>query len=264
MATATQLGFNLEITSRDGLVTNNSVTVTVTPITLDFTAVPHSLADVVTVPAGYSVSVLYRLGDPIAAGVPAYANNGTDTNFAQRAGDHHDGMSYFGLAASGTNPDPNNSTRGLLVLNHENISEQYLHVNGQTPAPRPESEAIKEIECHGVSVIEVTRANGLELCARLGAESPHHAEHADGVQRPGQGQRLAEDRLFDRWQRGARYDQQLRQRHDGVEHLSDQRRELGGLFPPCLWRRGGADGDDAEAECLARPLWHRRRAWRQL
>ncbi len=105
-----------------------------TPITLDFTAVPHSLADVVTVPAGYSVSVLYRLGDPIASGVAAYANNGTDTNFAQRAGDHHDGMSYFGLAASGTSPDPSNSTRGLLVLNHENISEQYLHVNGQTPA----------------------------------------------------------------------------------------------------------------------------------
>lgn len=68
VATATQLAFKLEITSRDGLVTNNTVTVTVTPIALDFTAVPHSLADVVTVPSGYSVTVLYRLGDPIASG----------------------------------------------------------------------------------------------------------------------------------------------------------------------------------------------------
>ncbi|MET4895664.1 DUF839 domain-containing protein [Sphingomonadaceae bacterium jetA1] len=160
VATATQLAFNLEITSRDGLVTNNSVTVTVTPITLDFTAVPHSLADVVTVPSGYSVTVLYRLGDPINGNVAAAANNGTDTNYAQRAGDHHDGMSYFGLAASGSNPDPTNSTRGLLVLNHENITQLYLHANGPTASPRPESEAIKEIECHGVSVVEVARSNG--------------------------------------------------------------------------------------------------------
>ena len=160
VATATQLAFKLEITSRDGLVTNSTVTVTVTPITLDFTAVPHSLADIVTVPLGYSVTVLYRLGDPISSAVPAYANNGNDTNFAQRAGDHHDGMSYFGLSSSGANPDPNSSTRGLLVLNHENITQLYLHANGPTPSPRPESEAIKEIECHGVSVVEVTRANG--------------------------------------------------------------------------------------------------------
>ena len=42
------------------------------------TPVAKSLADVVTVPAGYTASVLYRLGDPIANGVPAYANDGTD------------------------------------------------------------------------------------------------------------------------------------------------------------------------------------------
>ncbi len=37
-----------------------------------------SLADVVVVPAGYTASVLLRLGDPIAAGVSDYANDGTD------------------------------------------------------------------------------------------------------------------------------------------------------------------------------------------
>jgi secreted PhoX family phosphatase len=136
-------------------------TVTVSPAVLGFAAVAKSLDDVVKVPDGYSVTVLYRTGDPINAATPAYANNGTDTGFANRAGDHHDGMSYFGLSATGSAPDPTNNLRGLLVLNHENINQQYLHPNGPTTigGARPESEAQKEIECHGVSVVEVSRAS---------------------------------------------------------------------------------------------------------
>lgn len=137
-------------------------TVTVQPAQLGFAAVAKNLADTVTVPEGYTVTVLYRLGDPINALTPPYANNGTDTNFAARAGDHHDGMSFFGLAATGAAPDPANSSRGLLALNHENITQRYLHPNGPTGtragAVRPEAEAIKEIEAHGVSIIEVSRA----------------------------------------------------------------------------------------------------------
>jgi secreted PhoX family phosphatase len=135
-------------------------TVTVSPAKLDFTAVAKNQNDIVTVPAGYSVTVLYRLGDPITSGTAAFANNGTDGSFSTRAGDHHDGMSYFGLAASGSAPDANNSSRGLLVLNHENITQAYLHPAGPTSVggARPEAEALKEMECHGVSVIEVTRA----------------------------------------------------------------------------------------------------------
>ncbi|KQU55978.1 phosphatase [Sphingomonas sp. Leaf339] len=158
VTTATPLVFRFSATNSAGTASTADATVTVSPAVLGFTAVPKSLADIVAVPDGYAVTVLYRLGDPIASGVAAYANNGTDTNFAQRAGDHHDGMSYFGLSASASTPDPTNSSRGLLVMNHENISEQYLHVNGVTAgAVRLESEAIKEIESHGVSVIEISR-----------------------------------------------------------------------------------------------------------
>ncbi|MEZ5737580.1 MAG: PhoX family phosphatase [Novosphingobium sp.] len=107
----------------------------------------------VTVPAGYSVTVMTRLGDPIAAGVSAYANDGTDTNFANRIGDHGDALAWFGLDSSG-NRDDDSSTRGLLVQNHENLNDQYLHVNNPSAAPRPTSEALKEIEAHGVSVTE--------------------------------------------------------------------------------------------------------------
>jgi uncharacterized protein len=134
------------------------------PSALGFTAVAKSLADTVTVPAGYTASVLYRLGDPIATGVSAYANNGTDpaASFAQRAGDHHDGMFFFGLG-SGATPDPNASARGLLVMNHEAITPLFLHPTGPTTVTgvRTVAEEVdREFFLHGVSVIEVVKSSG--------------------------------------------------------------------------------------------------------
>jgi hypothetical protein len=124
---------------------------------LGFTAVAKSTADAVTVPAGYTAAVIYALGDPLTAATPAYANDGSDTDFDNRAGDHHDGMEYFGLNTAGTARDANGSERGLLAMNHEALSDNYLHVNGSSPRPRPASESDKEIPAHGVSVVEVRK-----------------------------------------------------------------------------------------------------------
>jgi uncharacterized protein len=156
----TPLTFTLTANSANGGVQTGQATVTVSPAVLGFTPVAKNRLDVVTVPAGYNVQVLYRLGDPIAAGVAPYVGNGSDTNFAQRSGDHHDGMYYFGMSATGTNPDPSSNTRGILCINHENITEAYLHTTGvtSTGGVRPTTEVQKEIEAHGVSIIEVTRA----------------------------------------------------------------------------------------------------------
>jgi secreted PhoX family phosphatase len=138
------------------------------PTSLGFTAVAKSLADSVSVPTGYTASVLYRLGDPIASGVTAYANNGTDAaaSFAQRAGDHHDGMHYFGLSASGTY-SATASDRGLLCMNHEAITPLFLHPTGPTTTGTGVNqvrtvadEVLREFYLHGVSVIEVNRAAG--------------------------------------------------------------------------------------------------------
>lgn len=156
----------LQFTASNGTGSSSErSTVVVSPATLAFTAVAKNKNDIVTVPSGYTVSVLYRAGDPIASGVAAFANDGTDTNYAQRAGDNHDGMSYFGLAASGNTPDASNNTRGLLAINHEYINPGYMHVGAPTTttdangvARRPEAEVLKEIEAHGVSVVEVARA----------------------------------------------------------------------------------------------------------
>ena len=136
------------------------------PITsLGFTAVPKSVADAVIVPAGYTASIIYALGDPLDAATPAYANDGTDTGFDKRAGDHHDGMEYFGLSADGTKRDATGSQRGLLAMNHEATSNRdvrsyYLHANGGTLNPRPPAEADKEVAVHGISVVEVRQTAG--------------------------------------------------------------------------------------------------------
>lgn len=128
---------------------------------LNFSAVPKSLLDRLVLPEGYTATVLYRLGDPIAEHVAPYKNDGSDSadSFAQRAGDHHDGMHFFGLTARGTY-DENESRRGLLAINHESMTAAYLHPNGQTVVDAARSvtdEVIKEQLAHGVSIIEIER-----------------------------------------------------------------------------------------------------------
>ncbi|MFN6994197.1 MAG: PhoX family protein [Aquincola tertiaricarbonis] len=140
------------------------------PLTaLAFTPVAKSVADVCSVPAGYTASVIYALGDPITANATAYKNDGTDGDFDNRAGDHHDGMEYFGLSADGTRRDPNGSERGLLAMNHEATSHAgterasaFVHANGGTNTlPRPAAEVDREVPLHGVSVVEVRKVNGV-------------------------------------------------------------------------------------------------------
>ena len=133
------------------------------PKLLGFGAVPKSLADVVSVPSGYNVQVLYALGDPLRAATPAYKNDGTDTDFDNRAGDHHDGMEWFGLDATGK-PSLTSNDRGLLAVNHEattdeKLSSFFLHANGGTSTlPRPAAEVDKEVGIHGISVVEVKKS----------------------------------------------------------------------------------------------------------
>lgn len=123
---------------------------------LGFAAVARTSADRSTVPTGYTARTLIALGDPLAAGVPAFKNDGTDTNYDQRSGDDHDGIQYFGLSATGTRDDTSNN-RALLAMNHEYINPTFLHVNGPSALPRPASQTDIEVACHGVSVVEVAK-----------------------------------------------------------------------------------------------------------
>ncbi len=137
-------------------------------LALNFDAVAKHLEDGVAVPDGYTATVLYRLGDPIAADVEAYCNDGSDdpASFEFRAGDHHDGMTFFGLGGD-DKWDAKAGKRGLLVMNHEAITPLFLHPNGQTTAGNGETaarsdaaEVLREFYVHGVSVIELMSENG--------------------------------------------------------------------------------------------------------
>ena len=143
----------------DAVVTPPVVTAP-TALKLNFTPVAKTLADTVTVPVGYTAKPVYALGDSLRDATPAFANDGTDTDYENRAGDHHDGVEYFGLNSAGTARDPAGSERGLLAMNHEAITAQFLTATGVTANPRPPAEAAKEIAAHGISVVEMRKVAG--------------------------------------------------------------------------------------------------------
>jgi len=128
---------------------------------LGFSAVAKNLNDTVTIPTGYTAKVIYATGDSIKLGVSAYQNDGTDTgDFDYRSGDCHDGMKYFGLKSDNSGHDASNSANGLLCINHEYITQDYLHTPAEvaaiTNSARVAAQVDKEIASHGVAVIKIT------------------------------------------------------------------------------------------------------------
>ena len=133
------------------------------PKSLNFSAVVKTHADKVSVPAGYQISILHALGDPMQFGDESWKDNGSETaeSYERRIGDGHDGMYFFGM--KGGRFDSTVSDSGLLCVNHEYVVAPYgLHANGRTATDgkRPATEVDKEIFAHGASVVEVKRKSG--------------------------------------------------------------------------------------------------------
>ena len=146
-----------------------------TETSLGFEPVTKSLLDDVVLPAGYTYSVLHATGDRLANTVAAYSNKGTETDdWSQRVGDHHDGMDLFFIGSNGkfTGTD---TGRAVLAVNHESSADaHFFNARGQTSngvsgkkftqfgdwdlGNRPALEVLKEINHHGVSLVEVTRS----------------------------------------------------------------------------------------------------------
>ena len=128
----------------------------------NFEAVPLNRDDRVTLPPGHSAQVLLAYGDPFTSALDAYSNQGTEaaSEWDFRAGDHHDGMHFFGLNDDGE-LDPNASNRGILCINHENITQFLMHETEEVARDagglRDADEVRKEMRAHGVSCIEAVR-----------------------------------------------------------------------------------------------------------
>lgn len=128
---------------------------------LGFAPVAVSVADTVTVPAGYRVSVLAPWGAPITGDMPAFSPANTGAEQAQQTGSHHDGLHFFPIDGS--------SSDGLLVRNHEYVEPRFLHgayagleldVDAVVfhDGARLDDEVLKEMNGHGVSVVRVKAA----------------------------------------------------------------------------------------------------------
>ena len=141
---------------------------------LGFTAINKSLLDQVIVPPGYSVRVLHATGDTLNAAAGAYGNLGLETgdSWANRVGDQHDGMELFYIDSS-NKATFTATNKAVLAVNHESSAEAHLLMpTGQTSGgvtgkrfdqfsswdtlARPGDQVLKEINLHGVSVVEVT------------------------------------------------------------------------------------------------------------
>ncbi|SDT14336.1 PhoX family protein [Pseudomonas oryzae] len=130
---------------------------------LAFDAVAVTRADRVTVPAGYRATPLIPWGTPITGSYPAFrADAGNSAaEQAEQTGMHHDGMHFFPIDGQGGGGQ--RSDHGLLVVNHEYIDAPLLHPDGPTVVDgrRTSAEEVrKEINAHGVSVVEIRRDAG--------------------------------------------------------------------------------------------------------
>jgi len=130
--------------------------------------IARSKDDRVVIPSDYQAYVLFATGDLLnGAGGDKKLQDITGTEMATRAGDHHDGMYYFGLTAGGalTRDPALGSDRGVIAINFENINQQFLHAAGPTAdattkARTVPDEVVKEINCHGVGLVEVKKNAG--------------------------------------------------------------------------------------------------------
>ena len=132
----------------------------------NFESVSLNMDDRVTLPPGHSAQVLYAYGDPLTSGLAAYSNMGTEpaSEWDNRAGDHHDGMRFFGLREVGDDEyelDPASSNLGILCVNHENITQALMHESqASTDADGNRTdvdEVRKEQRAHGVSCVVIRR-----------------------------------------------------------------------------------------------------------
>jgi secreted PhoX family phosphatase len=142
--------------------------------TLAFTSVSKSILDKVVLPSGYTAKVLHATGDTLNKDATTYTNAGTETgdSWEYRVGDHHDGMQLFYIDTN-SKASYTATTKAVIAINHESSADaHFLNATGQTSGGatgkkfnqfgewdaliRPGDEVLKEINLHGVSIVEVS------------------------------------------------------------------------------------------------------------
>jgi secreted PhoX family phosphatase len=151
------------------------------PANLSFPPVEKSLLDNVILPPGYQYKVLHATGDSLSPSLNKFSNKGIESDdWSQRVGDHHDGMDIYFIDENGKYTEKQ-TTRAVICVNHESSADaHFMHPNGQTSnnmngkkftqfgdwdlGVRPELEVLKEINQHGISIVEIFKtAQGWQM-----------------------------------------------------------------------------------------------------
>lgn len=122
-----------------------------------FPRIGVSTYDDVKVPKTYRCEVLYAWGDPVDGVAPQFQPGAQDQAAAQalQAGMGHDGMEWFPFPGD----DPKNSSRGLLVMNHEYSDPGLLLPNGLADLAQNAKATVDKMKAaHGISVIAVEKS----------------------------------------------------------------------------------------------------------
>lgn len=125
---------------------------------LNFSAIPVSTEDKVTVPKGYKATPLMAWGDPIFANAPEFDQSGKQDSKAQEKqfGDNTDGMSFF----------PISEDRGVLAINNEYTNYEYLF-DHQGKAMTAD-DVRKAQAAHGVTIVEIIKRGNIWQIDREG------------------------------------------------------------------------------------------------
>ncbi|WP_336957746.1 PhoX family phosphatase [Sphingobium aquiterrae] len=130
-----------------------------------FTSVPMNTNDVVTVPAGYTVDVMFSAGDIVEAGAPGYKGAYQPAAETEKqAGGNHDGMEFYALAGV----DPNSG--GLLAINHELPDYNILFAGSYDAATATAEQKAQALSAVGVSVIEIARGTDGKWAVKAGSK----------------------------------------------------------------------------------------------
>lgn len=115
---------------------------------VDFQKVDATVGSKVTVPADYTVEVLYSAGDALISPSVAYTAGSTMSlgDLEKVSGGNHDGMYWYAI------PGKDANKHGLLAINHENIDAFMLSLDARTVTEDKVKACLANV---GVSIVEV-------------------------------------------------------------------------------------------------------------
>jgi secreted PhoX family phosphatase len=130
-----------------------------------FTSVAMNTNDVVTVPTGYTVDVMFSAGDVVETGAPGYKGAYQPSSETEKqAGGNHDGMEFYALAGTDANAG------GLLAINHELPDYNILFAGSYNAATATAEQKAQALSAVGVSVIEIAKATDGKWAVKAGSK----------------------------------------------------------------------------------------------